>query len=200
MSWLRLDDGFATNPKIAALSDRELRVWLRVLCYCAQLQDPTVDRVTIREVSGLTLRVISKLIDVGLLDESGSDYEVHDWAFYQPKDKTGADRQAKWRARHPDKRNGLRNAASNGSDRYENVTSRVGARARPVPYPSSETPSVLPSTPTPNPDGRTEGESAWPTEAELADLDRDELGVPLNRHEHEPTELDVNAILKDIPA
>ena len=30
MSWLRIDDGFAAHPKIAALSDKDLRVWLRV--------------------------------------------------------------------------------------------------------------------------------------------------------------------------
>jgi hypothetical protein len=132
-----LDDGFASNAKIAALSDRELRVWLRVLCHCAKAQDPTVDKITRQEVPGLTTTVVRKLVDLELLDDVGGDHEVHDWACYQPKDLTGAERQARWRARRNASRNGSRNAESNGPDRYadrdEIVTSRAGARARPVP-------------------------------------------------------------------
>lgn len=150
MSWLRLDDGFATNPKIAELTDRELRVWLRVLCYCAQLQDPTVDSVTVREVKGLNSRTILRLLSVGLLDESGDDYEVHHWEHYQPKDLTGATRQARWRARRNAERNGLRNGVVDGPDRDEIVTSRVGAHARPVPVPSQEDLNQV-QNPTPNP-------------------------------------------------
>jgi len=142
MSWVRIDDGFATNPKIAALTDRELRVWIRVLCYCGSQQDPSIDRVAKREIIGLSTRLILKLNNIELLDESGDDYEIHDWAKYQPKDLTGAQRQANWRARRNagrnGGRNGLRNANVDGSDRYENVTSRADAQARPVPYPSSK--------------------------------------------------------------
>lgn len=99
MAWLRIDDGFAFHPKIAALSDRELRVWMRLLCYCARHSDPSVDAVTRQEVVGLTSSVMASLIRLELLDESGSDWEVHDWEHYAPKDMTGAERQARWRSR-----------------------------------------------------------------------------------------------------
>jgi hypothetical protein len=86
VSWLRLDDSFVDNGKIGELSDGELRVWLRVLCHCARAQDPTVDPITIRAVSGLTRRVLMKLLKLELLDEIGtSGYEVHHWAQYQSR-------------------------------------------------------------------------------------------------------------------
>lgn len=188
MAWLRLDDGFATHPKIAALTDRELRIWLRVLCYCSQHQDPTVDRITIQVVSGLTLKVIRKLIEVGLLDESGGDYEVHDWLVYAPKDPTGADRQAKWRARRNADRNGTSNGLRNGVERYadrdETVTSRAGARARPRPVPSPTRPETTPPS---FPD--LDQPAADTTKEGRTEDDQDDIKLP-----------DVARLLKDIPA
>lgn len=99
MSWLRIDDGFASNKKIAALTDRELRVWLRVLCFCARAEDPTVDHLTINEVKGLDTRKVARFAELALLDTVGKSHEVHDWVKYLPRDMTGAERQARWRAR-----------------------------------------------------------------------------------------------------
>lgn len=106
MSWLRVDDGFANHPKVAQLSDKDFRVWMRTLCYCARYQDPSVDAATASEVPGLTTAAIGRFRDLGLLDEMGGMHEIHDWANYIAKDLTGADRQARWRAR-----NGSRNGS-----------------------------------------------------------------------------------------
>lgn len=158
MSWLRLDDGFTGNAKISELTDREFRVWMRVLCHCAKAQDPTVDKIVRREVAGFNGPALAKFKDVGLLDDIGTDYEVHDWAKYLPKDATNADRQARWRARRNAARNGQSNgesnAPSNGKERYEDryaddppaVTETVtepsragaGTRGRTRPVPSQE--------------------------------------------------------------
>jgi hypothetical protein len=100
VAWLRIDDGFASHPKIAALTDRQLRIWLRVLCWCGRHEDPTVDAVTIKEVPGLTPKLIAKYESLCLLDRVAKSYEVHDWIKYQPKDKTGAERQARFRSNH----------------------------------------------------------------------------------------------------
>lgn len=99
MSWARLDDDFCANKKTGRLSDPEFRTWVRVLCYCAKQEDPTVDVMTRREVAGLTSGRINRFAEIGLLDRVGTDYEIHDWSKYQPKDRTGAERQASWRAR-----------------------------------------------------------------------------------------------------
>lgn len=110
MSWLRIDDRFASHPKVAQLTDREFRVWMRLLCFCATYQDPSVDKVALSEVPGLSTIMVTRFGTLGLLDVVGDSFEIHDWKNYQPKDMTGADRQAKWRSR-----NAVRNAVSNGS-------------------------------------------------------------------------------------
>ena len=98
MSWLRIDDGFTANKKIAPLSDRDFRVWVRLLCHCAKAQDPTVDNPTIAEVSGLNSRRIRVYFDAELLDETNGVYVVHDWPSFQPKSLQSAERQARYRA------------------------------------------------------------------------------------------------------
>lgn len=102
MSWVRLEDSFTNNPKIVELSDRDFRTWVRLLCYCGQAKDPTVDNKTRREVAGLTPSRVSRFVSLHLLDENGANpgvFEVHDWSKYQPKDGTGSERQARWRSR-----------------------------------------------------------------------------------------------------
>lgn len=99
MSWVRVDDGFTSNAKIVQLSDRDFRVWMRLLCHCARTRDPSVDKVALNEVAGLTKASVGRFAALVLLDPVGDDFEVHDWPQYQPKDSTGADRQAAWRAR-----------------------------------------------------------------------------------------------------
>ena len=107
MTWLRISDGFTSNSKIAQLTDGQFRVWMRLLCHCAQSRDPSVDRVVIREVSGLTSHRIRAYFLLGLLDKIGTEYEIHDWTKFLPREEQNAARQAKWRSR---KRNAERNA------------------------------------------------------------------------------------------
>lgn len=114
MSWLRVDDRFASHPKISQLSDREFRVWVKLLCFCAAYQDPTVDKVALDEVPGLTKAIINRFGTAGLLDVVGDCFEIHNWEKFQPKDATGAERQARWRAR-----NTVRNAVRNGLQAVE---------------------------------------------------------------------------------
>lgn len=138
MGWLRIHDGFTANSKIAELNDGEFRVWMRLLCHCANSRDPSVDRVAKREISGLNSRRIRRFADLGLLDEIGSDFEVHDWSKYMPKEEQNAARQAKWRARRRNaERNGTSNAGSNAEVTPQPSRARAGTRgvpSRPVPY------------------------------------------------------------------
>jgi hypothetical protein len=109
LSWLRIDDRMASHPKIAQLTDREFRIWMRLLSFCAAYQDPSVDKVALSEVNGLSPVIVTRFAALDLLDIAGDSYEIHDWTHFQPKDLTGADRQARWRAR-----NAVRNAISDG--------------------------------------------------------------------------------------
>lgn len=72
MSWLRIDDTMMENPKIEALTDRQLRVWLRLLCYCARQRNggelPPTRTQRAQLVPGLTPTLIAKLANLGLID------------------------------------------------------------------------------------------------------------------------------------
>lgn len=156
MSWLRMDDRFASHPKIAQLSDKEFRIWVRTLCFCAMYQDPTVDKVALSEVPGLTRKTVARFTEFGLLDEVGESLEIHDWAVFQPKDMTGADRQAKWRAR-----NGSRNGSSNDTS----ATDSLASRAR-IPVPSRTSPKEQDLDP--KPIARIEEVQVWEAWTNLA--------------------------------
>lgn len=143
MSWLRIDDRMMTHPKIVHLTDRQFRVWMRVLSYCSQVEDPTIDEHVIRDVSGLTSKGVATYVRLGLLDVvSGSVFVVHDWADYRPKDSSGAERQARWRAKRRHGRNGSGNAERNDESVTGDVTDGVtNPRARtrvPVPVSTSQ--------------------------------------------------------------
>lgn len=82
MSRLLLEDTFVGNAKIRALSDREFRVWLRLLSHCARANDGRVDVELVGEVAGLTAAIFARYIDLGLLDHHDDVFEVHDWGVY----------------------------------------------------------------------------------------------------------------------
>jgi hypothetical protein len=83
--WLRLDDNFTSHPKVAQLSDREFRVHVRALCYCARHHTEGVLPV-LREIPGLTPKVAEQLVAVGLWDV-GTDVplQIHDFGEYNGK-------------------------------------------------------------------------------------------------------------------
>jgi hypothetical protein len=169
MSWLRIDDGFTANAKIAQLTDREFRVFFRLLCHCGKSKDPSVDPAAIKEVPGLTPRLISKLEDIRLLDEIGDQHEIHNWLQYQPKDSTNADRQARWRARR-------RNASRNGQVTVQTVTPtvtqplpRARARADSRPDPSLKTSNPVTAT---EDNAREPDDGTGPGESELDKINK----------------------------
>lgn len=133
MSWLRLDDTFAQHPKITHLSRGDRWTWLEILLYCARFKTAGVVPETVGEVvKRATPAFLNRCYELHLLDLDGEEYRVHDWDAYNPSDATAADRMRRYR-----KRNADRNADRNGDG-----ASRAGARARPVPSPSLEPPSV----------------------------------------------------------
>jgi hypothetical protein len=137
VSWLRVDDGFTGNAKIIQLTDREFRVWMRLLCHCARTRDPSVDKIALNEVAGLSKALVARFAKLELLDVVGDAFEVHDWPQYQPKDATSAERQAAWRARKA-----VTDAVTQTVT--ETVTSLACAR-EPVPVPVSPKAFDLPT-------------------------------------------------------
>jgi hypothetical protein len=133
MAWLRLDDKFAQHPKIAGLTDKAFRAHVETMLYCAEYRTEGIVPSSSHRITGATEKVRQELITAGLWDEIEQQLSIHDFAVYNPKDPTKAERQARWRRRQ-----------SNGSvdgDVDADVDDDVDgpptrARAR-VPYPSS---------------------------------------------------------------
>lgn len=100
-SWLRLDPGFVTHPKIALLTDRQFRVWMRVLANAASTESAIVNEGTMREIAGLDQKSVDRFTELRLLDRNGSAWNVHDWSDYAPP-LSGAERTRRYRNRRRD--------------------------------------------------------------------------------------------------
>lgn len=100
MSWLRIDDGFANDPKVTALSHPKRWTWLAILCYCARYKtDGWLPPNIAEHVAGAKPGFLHECVDLGLLEIHGGEHQVHHWSqFNPPKDPTKAERQARWRA------------------------------------------------------------------------------------------------------
>lgn len=128
MSWLRIDDGFDTHPKLLELTEQQRWRWTRVLIHCARHRTQGHVKTSVLRDLGLG-RAIEKLLSIDLLEQNGeSGYLVHDWHDYAPKDPTKAERQARWRAKQASTETRLVDEEVD----EQIVHSRVDAPARPV--------------------------------------------------------------------
>lgn len=92
MSWVALEDGFIRHPKIIALTDTDLRVWLRLLCWSAQYRTRgVVSEAVLGEVPGATRSRLDKFAGLGLLDRLDVGFVIHDWAEYNGNARERAD-------------------------------------------------------------------------------------------------------------
>ncbi len=79
MTWVRLDDAFATNPKVFMLSDGAFRAYVVGLCYASQhLTDGFVPAGYVK------LRHARELEAAGMWDQDGSGWQIHDFLEYNP--------------------------------------------------------------------------------------------------------------------
>lgn len=101
MSWLRIDDGFALHPKLVSLSDRQFRVWMRLLCWCARYRTRGVLSGGAFTEVGARPTDLVHFASLGLID-AGDDETlvIHDWSIYNAG--TLSDRVATYLAEHPD--------------------------------------------------------------------------------------------------
>jgi hypothetical protein len=88
MSWLRIDDGFLENEKIAGLTDRAFRLHMAALCYSARnLTDGRLNRAAVRVISALVCgrkRHINELVFCRLWAATEDGYALNDYLEYNP--------------------------------------------------------------------------------------------------------------------
>lgn len=81
MTWIKLEDSVADHPKIAGLSDRAFRWWIRSLCYCSRfLTDGVIPGVFL---VGVKPNIRAELIAAKLWIERDSRLEIHDYLQHQ---------------------------------------------------------------------------------------------------------------------
>jgi hypothetical protein len=96
---LFLDAYEVVGPKIDALTDAELGLWVRLLGACARIGGPNVDAEALDEVRGLTTRRLARYVELGLLDAGDGGYVIPGWDGYFPRGPTATARKARQRER-----------------------------------------------------------------------------------------------------
>jgi hypothetical protein len=96
MTWIKVDDSFGDHPKVMALGrDRMagLGVWMAAACYCARHLTDGFVPASVAQGFG-HVRILERLVTVGLLDKVTGGYQLHDWLDYNPpRTKVLKDRQ-----------------------------------------------------------------------------------------------------------
>lgn len=103
--WFRLYADAMRNPKVLKLSDKEFRIWVRLLAVASENEGKLPDLADLKLVLNMRLDHLSsaldRLISVGLIDALEAGYAPHSWDKFQYKSDTSTERVAK----HRQKRN-----------------------------------------------------------------------------------------------
>lgn len=79
MAWVRIDDAAMDHPKILLLSDAQLRLWLRGLCYCQKhLTDGFIPDAALKPLLGKA-NDVHQLCEVKLWESVTHGFLVHDF-------------------------------------------------------------------------------------------------------------------------
>lgn len=131
MSWLRVDDGFMRNRKIARLSNWGFRLHMGGLCYCAaNLTDGALEARAVRVIAAeIDLRrprpVIVELVEGDLWLPTGTGYLVKDFLDYNPRSDRVKEEREKARERMKRIRSGERSPHVRGEVFGDPVPSRT---------------------------------------------------------------------------
>ncbi len=80
---LFLDSGFLDDAKVSALTDGELRAWLRILL--EQVRSANGSEIP-GHAYGVSRKRIQKLIELGLVDDAEGIWQVHGWDSWNGRD------------------------------------------------------------------------------------------------------------------
>lgn len=150
MSWVKLSDTFAEDPRLEQAGPLALALHVAALCYCArQLTDGHLSRGTVRRLLELDDQdphgVARSLVDVGMWETTDDGYRIVEYLKDQPSRKQAEDLRAKRAA--AGRAGGQRSGEARRSNSEAN-TKQVASRSlepRPVPsrpQPPPPTPSL----------------------------------------------------------
>jgi hypothetical protein len=101
MAWVRVDDNWATHPKVMGLSLAACGLWIKALCHCNEHRTDGLIRGG--AVAGLAAstpksrlkKIVEELVGAGLWVVDGLDFRVHDYHDYQPSSSDLSERDAR---------------------------------------------------------------------------------------------------------
>lgn len=179
MPWVRLDDHFDENLKMAEVGPLGLALWVSALAYCNRnLTDGFIPLSVARtlidltghfvtgdppgsegDVGWTTKLTIDSLVNARLWDAVSGGYQVHDFAAYQPsrvqvleERRKAADRQAKHRSQDESL------PVSRPKSQRESQPDSAVTSALPVPVP---VPVSVPKESSPLPPDETDSLNTW---------------------------------------
>ena len=99
MAWVRIDDGFAEHPKVLRVGSDAAWLHIAALCHCNRVQtDGVIHAEMLPRLSDKRspLRLVEKLVAVGMWDVHPDGWAIHDYLDYQPsKEELAARRQVR---------------------------------------------------------------------------------------------------------
>jgi len=114
MTWVKLEDGFFTNPKATAVGPLGRELYLAGLCYCAQhLTDGLIHThalTVLLVLSGAKPSTVDLLVKEGLWEIDSSGWQVHDFAAHQRSRAQVEAERERARVRQASRRDGTRDA------------------------------------------------------------------------------------------
>jgi len=100
--WFRFYADAMRNPKVLRLSDKDFRLWVRLLAVASENEGRIMALPDLKLTLAMRLdhlkEGINRLISGGLIDALEHGYEPHNWSKFQYKSDTSNERVAKHRA------------------------------------------------------------------------------------------------------
>ncbi len=101
--WFRFYAEAIRNPKVMRLSDKDFRLWVRLMAVASEAEGKIPPLDDLRHVLSMRLDHLSsgvdRLISGGLIDALADGYEPHNWAKFQYKSDTSTERVTRHRAK-----------------------------------------------------------------------------------------------------
>lgn len=102
MGWARIDDDFPNHPKVWRVGIDGVALFLEGLCHASKfLTDGLLKREDVERMRLVKRPLVTaaKLVDVGLWEQEGDDFRIHDYHDYNPTSESVRERRASTRGR-----------------------------------------------------------------------------------------------------
>jgi hypothetical protein len=165
--WFRFYADALRNPKVLRLSDKDFRLWVRLLAVASENDGHIAPLADLKMVLAMRLDHVEgglqRLISGGLIDALADGYEPHGWAKFQYKSDVSTDRVHKHRAK--------RNVSETPPD-TETDTEKVVVPSGTTPRKRSSGWRIKPDwMPSPLPGNVAALVAQWPDGREVRELD-----------------------------